>query len=495
MPPQQPQSNGWTKVEDAPSSAPAGWTPVGATPSDVGYQEAQTPYGPTPPQDTVIGGALRRGKNTIEGIYQTVAAPPTGEEQKRGALTDDFVGEVLQRPALVAGRVGRGIVESEKQAAGQVKEQYKAAQGVKADPVQKGLAYARVGVTAASMADPFATGSVTNVNQLSDEGRYREALGQGGFDALTLIGGGETGREVSPETRLNKLAYATGAESIRPLEHIMPDIVAAVERVGHSPTVGELQTIIDQIMKDYERTFNKGLYTTKGSFVPDQIADALEAKAKTLPPTAEGRAIAKKLNKAATEYRKPWTAQELNRERMYRNANTQAFHNKSQTGQMAAMRSSADTMIDEIVAESSRDVLYDEMERQHPGQGYRELKQKQSSILDMQGKFADHVEKLEARQAKRSGAPLSEKAGVSASAHAGGVTPRAHITELLKKGPLTHANNATKSAFGPTSAATARRAAILSLPVSTLATQPAMPRGSTVPPPPSGEDDEGPQDQ
>ena len=490
--PQQP-NNGWTPVDTKPSD---GWTPVGAQPGEEGYEAASQPYGPPPP-DTAIGGALRRGKQIVQGMYKTVADPPTEEEQKRG-FTTDTAGQILQRPLLATRRVVGGVVEGEKQAAGQVKEQVKTAQGVKGDPVQKGLAYARAGVTAASMADPFATGPVTNVNKLSDEGRYKEALGAGAFDALSLVAGGKTGREVSPETRLNKLAYATGnatAESIRPLEHIMPDIEATVAGVGKPQTVGELQTVIDKTMKGYERTFNKGLYTTKGQFVPDSIADALESKAREMPPTAEGRAFAKKLNKAASEYRKPWTAQELNRERMFRQGQLDAFYKKSDTGQMHAMRSSVDTMIDQTVYDSCKDVLYDEMERQHPGQGYRELKQKQSSVLEMQGKFKDHVERLEAQQAKRSGAPLSEKAGVSASAHAGGVTPRAHITELLKKGPLTHADNATKGAFGPTSAATARRAAILSLPVSSITTPPSNGRPSTVPPPPSGDQDEGPQDQ
>jgi hypothetical protein len=131
------------------------------------------------------------------------------------------------------------------------------------------------------------------------------------------------------------------------------------------------------------------------------------------------------------------------------------------------------------------------MERQHPGEGFRELKQKQSSVLEMQGKFKDHVERLEAAQAKRSGAPLSDKAGVSASAHASGITPRAHVTELLKSGPLTRANSAVKGAFGPTAGATARRAAILALPVSSITMQ----RPPTVPAVPQGDDDQGPQDQ
>ncbi len=488
MPQQQqqaPPSNGWTPV-DEPS--PSGWTPVGnlETNADTGIT---VPKGAVDSRDSSVGAFFRRGRDIIKGAYHTVADPPTAEEN---AESKDMGGSELgNRVALPFRRVMKGAYETEKQAAGQVKEQYKAARDTKGDTMQKGLAYARAGVTAASMADPFATGAVTNVNKLQDEGRSKEAIGEGAFDALSLLVGGKTGREVSPATRLNKLAYATGAESVRPLAHLLPDIEETVAKVGKPRTVGELQNVIDTTMKDYDQRFNKGLFTTKGSLVPSDIADALESKAKTMPPTAEGRAIAKKLTKASAEYRKSWTPQELNAERMYRNANTQAFHKASETGQMAAMRANADTMVDEIVAERSRDVLYDEMERQHPGEGFRELKQKQSSVLEMQGKFKKHVERLEAAQAKRSGAPLSEKAGVSASAHASGVTPRAHVTELLKRGPLSHANSATKGAFGPTAGATARRAAILSLPVSSITMQ----RPPTVPAVPQGDDDQGPQDQ
>ena len=119
--PQQP-NNGWTPVDTKPSD---GWTPVGAQPGEEGYEAASQPYGPPPP-DTAIGGALRRGKQIVQGMYKTVADPPTEEEQKRGFSTDT-AGQILQRPLLATRRVVGGVVEGEKQAAGQVKEQVKAA--------------------------------------------------------------------------------------------------------------------------------------------------------------------------------------------------------------------------------------------------------------------------------------------------------------------------------------------------------------------------------
>src|ERR1700722_7405873 len=49
-------------------------------------------------KSSAVSGFFKRGRDTIKGAVQTVTAPPTPEEQKRGALTDDTVGEILQRP-------------------------------------------------------------------------------------------------------------------------------------------------------------------------------------------------------------------------------------------------------------------------------------------------------------------------------------------------------------------------------------------------------------
>jgi hypothetical protein len=446
-------------------------------------------------KDSVLGGGARRIGEILSGAYHTLADPPTEEEQKRGYQPQSK----FEEPKLVADRIGRGIVAGEKQAAGQVKEQFQAA-GAATDPVMKGLGYARAGVTAASMVDPFATGPVTNVNRLSDEGRYKEALGAGTVDALSLLAGRsnplskDLSTEVSASKRLSKMAYATGAKglgTIRPLDDIMPDLDATIRRTIPDPskaTIGQVETALQATMTDYDQTFNKGLATTHGNVNATPIADALEAKARTLPRTAAAEAQA--LRKAAIPYRHPdWTPQELNQERMLRQGYLESYYKKSGTGQMHAMRSDADTMIDKVVYDESKNVLYDEMERQHPGEGYRELKQKQSSILEMQDHLKNHIKRLEAEQTSRKGAPWYDKVGASTSIHGGGPTPRLHVTEALKPGPLSRANAAVQRAYSP--ARGAARTSILGLPVSSITLQ----RGATVPPVPQGDEDEGPQQE
>ena len=298
-------------------------------------------------------------------------------------------------------------------------------------------------------------------------------------------------------TKLNKLAYATGAQSVRPLEHLLPEIEETVRQNGQPKTVGQFIQTIQDTSSRLETQFNTSLQQMGDQPIHTQaIADALKAKANALPRSAELEANA--LRQEARLYDGQVTsARELNADRMYRSDNLQSFYNKSLTGQMAAARSSAQTMADKIVYDGARDILYDEMDKRFPGQDFQELKRKQSSVLDMLGDAKDHVEKLEAAQAKRSGAPFSEKAQVSASAHAGGsiVTPRFHglLNLLPGGGPLVHANSAVSSAFNPSyvgnmasAVPVATRAAILTLPVASLVTK----RAPAVPPPPAGNSDE-----
>lgn len=423
--------------------------------------------------NSIVGGFARQGAAAVKGLVM-LGAPPEGAGETAVVLAGG-------PGALPVYRAGKGLVEAEKTAAGQVKEQ-----------AGKGQ-YVRAGVTGLSMLDPLATGPVTNINKLESEGKGKEATGAGLFDIFSLLLGKRTGKEPTSAKTVNKLAYATGAESIRPLEHLLPDIQETIKQHGPPQTVGQLYNTIQQTSSRLENQFNISLQQMGTQPIHTQaIADALKAKADALPRSAALEA--KALRQEARLYDgQVTTARELNADRMYRADNLQSFYKRDLTGQMAAARSSAQTMADKIVYDGARDILYNEMDQRFPGQDFQELKRKQSSVLDMLGNFKDHVERLEATQAKRAGAPVGEKAQVSASAHPGGsvITPRFHgLMNLLPGGgPLTRANAATQAAFSPTASALARRAAILSLPMTSI-----YGRGPAIPPPPqSGEGEEGPQ--
>jgi hypothetical protein len=412
--------------------------------------------------NSVIGGGARRLGEAISGLYHTVVDPP-------GTQFEKDVARGGGQPAVAVVRAGKGIVEGEKTAFKQSVEQNRRAEA-DTSLIGKGLGMARSAVTAASMADPFATGPVTNINKLEDEGRNREAIGAGTFDALSLLAGGRTGRTPSTEATVNKLARSTGADSLQPLRHVLPDLKETISKVGEPQTIGQLKGVVQDTLTRLDQKFNTALAGSKTTLVPVDIAYALEQKARSLPPTAEGQSIAQQLRSAAVEYQKPWTLSELNSERMFRNANAQAFYNKSDLRQMASMRANADNMIDKIVADSSRDVLYDEMEKQFPGQGFRELKQKQSSLLKVNDNMDKYIDQMEVAQALRDSKNWREKVTTTTSASPGGIVPRLHgLTDLIPGGgPLKNANRAVKTTFSPTGLARVRRAAILGLPVSTI---------------------------
>jgi hypothetical protein len=258
-------------------------------------------------------------------------------------------------------------------------------------------------------------------------------------------------------------------EDVNNLTRVMPDLKETIAQTGKPNTVQELSGAIKKTSERLDQKFNTALTRIANDpIVPDQIADAIESKAHSLPRTAS--AEAQSLMDEAQQYRQPWTIRELNAERMYRNGLARGFERKGGVAQMAAMRSSSQNMIDKIAADTARDVLYDYMERKFPGGGFRELKQKQGAILDMSDHLANHIDRIISASEKKSGAPLRSKMGISAVMSPGSI-PHPFLHMPMTGGPLGWANTATRTAFGPTAAATGRRGAILAMPLSEFVTQ------------------------
>lgn len=470
----QQASSGWAPVEEAKS--PAGWAPVEQTSTGI-----TVPKGMIGPKiddpdapDTIFGGMLRRGKETIKGIAGLVG-PPTDEETAK------------EQVPLPLHRLGRGIAASEKEAAGQVKEQFKGAveAGKAGDPVAAGLRGAQAVTTGLSMANPFAIGPVTNINKLSGQKRYREALGQGAFDAITLLAGKKVGEEATPVKSTNKLSFATDAAP-RDIAHVLPDLKETATKLGKPKTVADLGNHIQSTISRLDQQFNSALFRNAHRSVDvDAIANELKSRAANMPPSAEGQAMAQQLNAAAAEYSRPWTMRELNAERMMRNGFLRGFYGKEGSAQMAAMRSSADSIIDKVVSDGAKDILYGELDRLNPGGKFKALKQKQSSLIDIKDAFDNHLGKIEKQSAQSKGAPLGAKQHVTASVHPGGVTPRLHNL-IPGRDPVSAASSATRTAYGPSPTATAARTSILAMPVTSLVSS----GQSGMPPPPSDPDEQ-----
>lgn len=131
--------------------------------------------------DSFLGGVGRRIKSMAQA-----------EENK--SLLDRVLETTGPGPLI---KVARGLWQSDRQLAPQLVDQVKQAAASHrgdtplqtASPFNVNLEDARAVTTGLSMLDPFASGSVGNVNQLQGEGRGAEAAGQGLTDAALLAAG------------------------------------------------------------------------------------------------------------------------------------------------------------------------------------------------------------------------------------------------------------------------------------------------------------------
>lgn len=168
-------------ADDTPP-LPAGYTLSESTPPlPPGYKlEGDS----TPKPDSFLGGMGRRAIDAVKGLAALNPAPVTSQETIAQHPMQAAMDAV---PGLsTVAKFVQGQYQGSKEALHQAVDQLHEAWTSKGDVATKALQYARAGTTGLSALDPFATGSVTNVNKLSDQGRMGEAAGQGTADALML---------------------------------------------------------------------------------------------------------------------------------------------------------------------------------------------------------------------------------------------------------------------------------------------------------------------
>lgn len=437
-----------------------------------------TPAGSTgDDQDSVLGGAARRLGETVKGAYHTFADPATPEEIQRSP-------GMAESGAVTRGltRMGRGFAETEKEA-------YRQANAAQAEGGFAG--HARAAVTRAAMLDPFATGTVVDINRMRDEGRWKEALGAGAFDAISLWLGSRMGGEPTGRTRLARLTAAVGDTGVS-LRDALPEISETARTTGPPRTLGDFVENVRQSDLRVDQEFNLALAPASGkSVMPAEISRNIRAlETPNMAQTAEGRETVKYIRKMAREYEKPWTVKQLNAERIAKNKELNAFYNKGLTGQIAA-KSNIDTAIDKAVRDGAAEITYREIAAANPGmtpEQVTSLKKRQGALLNLKDHLEDHVSKLENAQLAREGKTIGQKVRPGTYLSSGGVHGYvSHLSEALPGGgELDAADKNMRRAFSPTGGARASRAAVLSLPIDhALVTQPQ----SKLPPPPRAEED------
>lgn len=137
--------------------------------------------------NSVTGGIGRRVMDTLKGLGSTFAPPRTPAE-------------FLAGPAVPLLRMGEGAIQSGKQAGGQAIQEAKEAHALPpGNKILKALSYLRAANTGLSALDPLASGTVANVNELQDQGRTREAVGQAIPDVAMLAAGTRVGKALTPD--------------------------------------------------------------------------------------------------------------------------------------------------------------------------------------------------------------------------------------------------------------------------------------------------------
>lgn len=165
-----PQTGKYTAADLAPAQQQGTYSAADIATPDTSQQ----------PPNSFLGGVGRRLSSMVPTAPQTIS---------EGLKNVPWLGPIPQ--ALM------GVAQNIKQLGPQLVQQAKQGQAShQPGDILPNLNDARTAVTAASMLNPFAAGSVANVNQLQDEGRGSEAAGQGLTDAALLAAGGAASRVI-----------------------------------------------------------------------------------------------------------------------------------------------------------------------------------------------------------------------------------------------------------------------------------------------------------
>jgi hypothetical protein len=428
-------------------------------------------------------------QGVIKGFVDRIAGTARGV---RSMVMPSEAEDVQNVQAHLPARIG----ETYKEGARQTKEQFQqglaaAKEGNVGPSVRE---FGRAAVTGASLLDPFATSSVVDANRAADEGRLKEAIGAGAFDVLNLWAGSKIGHTPNTAQKISKLTSAVGetGETVRNLERTLPEIEQTARQAGKPGTIGafadNVRTSLTRLQTEFNNVFDPIKHNRAYTPAIKNHIDRIVRENPNLTKTPEGRAQLASLRRIQRIYDKPWTLEDMNLERSRLRKEMRALYDAKPTDAAAKTKLDAELRAKKVVADSFSETVNDHLAQQtgKPQSYYDILRQKQEAFLDLNDHLDTQVEKLRDKQAAREGRTISERIRPHAYASAGG--PRVHVPfgeAVPGEGASDVASRKVRQAFGPSKKGRVARAAVLSLPISHLATAGEDAKKSRMAPPPS----------
>lgn len=306
---------------------------------------------------------------------------------------------------------------------------------------------------------PWAAQTGEQIGKQAGVGDYAGAAGTLAGNAAIYAAPKALGklREVGPEAKTNKLAFASNADADT-IKKTLPNVEKAAAATGKRKTVADYLTNIKKGKSDLNTEYANaiGPYANH-PLMPNGVIQRLQSLiTPNMAMTAAGKADGAAISRAITEFSKPWTLAQLDAERMSANGRLSPFEKKGTLDQYSALKSSRSVAIDKAIADGVRDTVYPEMDQlagKPPGY-FASLKQQIGSLMQMESQVGEHAKGLRDKTARIKGAPLlskaqaAEGAGSAATGYHHGVI-RTLARALVPENPERTANKRVASALRP----------------------------------------------
>lgn len=412
----------------------------------------------------------------ISRTLQSLNLPSTREELENSKPS---VGDALGGPAYMAGKMAVGYGKGLYQAGKDVwKESFEAGQNIgEGGPVGANVKKVGAAVTDASLRKvlgPVGGGAVMVWGEDLASGNWSGAAGDALGVLINALMLGKS-RPLGAEGKIAKISYAADmSRGVEDLKTILPDIEKATKG-GPPKTVGDLLEGVNKAKDAMNNEAGKAMFRIRGrQYVPIDIADRIKSRiTPDMQMTAEGRHIETMMRNAATDFQKPWTFEQLDALRMRWNSSLSGFYKMSPADKTAFLKNNPEVAIQLEVVDGIRDIVYPAMDQAagKPNGFFAGLKQRQSTLIDLQRVLDGRVDELATQTEKIKGAPRLDQSNLSfygaassSSAHPGISLHRLHNV-VVRPNPLGKANAAISRAF---TGSTTAKAGIYSLPVREL---------------------------